>query len=122
MPVVATPEAKAKPSRPLSHYISWSELLRRTFQIETLCPACKTPLRLIALIKTESTIRKILSAMGLPTEAPKLYPARPPPTIFRGDGGAGSTERPHTGAVWGRLPCALGTTTKQRKEPSYRAH
>jgi hypothetical protein len=35
---------------------------------------------LIALIKTEDTIKKILSAMGLPTEAPKPHPARPPPS------------------------------------------
>ena len=44
------------------------------------CPRCKSPLRLIALIEAEDTIRKILSAMGLPTEAPNPYPARPPPS------------------------------------------
>ena len=58
VPVVATPEEKDKPSRPLSHYISWSELLRRTFEIDTVCPACKTPLRLISLIETDATIKK----------------------------------------------------------------
>jgi hypothetical protein len=70
------------PSRtlPLSRYISWSQLLRRTFEIDTICPRCKSPLRLIALIEAEDTIRKILSAMGLPTEAPNPYPARPPPS------------------------------------------
>ncbi len=51
---------------PLSHYISWSDLLRHTFQIDITCPRCQSPLRLIALIKTEDTIRKILFAMGLP--------------------------------------------------------
>jgi hypothetical protein len=59
-------EDKSPRSLPLSHYISWSDLLRRTFQIDTTCPACKSPLRLIALIKTDDTIKKILSAMGLP--------------------------------------------------------
>jgi hypothetical protein len=91
VPAVATPEAtpegKDKPSLPLSHYISWSDLLRRTFQIDTICPRCKSPLHLIALIKTDDTIKKILSAMGLPTEAPKLCPARPPPSESGGDGG-----------------------------------
>jgi hypothetical protein len=64
----ATPQEEDQSPRslPLSHYISWSELLRRTFEIDTICPRCKSPLRLIALIKTEDTIRKILSAMGLP--------------------------------------------------------
>jgi hypothetical protein len=40
-----------------------------------------------ALIKTDDTIKKILSAMDLPTEAPKLWPARPPPAESGGDGG-----------------------------------
>jgi hypothetical protein len=81
------PEDKSPRTLPLSHYISWSELLRRTFAIDTLCPRCKTPLRLIALIETEATIKKILSAMGLPTEAPKLCPARSPPAQPGGEGG-----------------------------------
>jgi hypothetical protein len=85
----ATPKPEDKSARTLalSHYISWSELLRRTFAIDTTCPRCKTPLRLIALIKTDDTIKKILSAMGLPTEAPKLCPARSPPTHSGGDDG-----------------------------------
>jgi hypothetical protein len=85
----STPEEEDKSSRtlPLSHYISWSQLLRRTFSIDTICPRCKSPLRLIALIKNGDTIKKILSAMGLPTEAPKPYPARPPPSESGGEGG-----------------------------------
>jgi hypothetical protein len=82
------PEKEAdKPSRPLSHYISWHELLKRTFQIDTTCPRCQSPLRLIAMIMTADTIKKILSAMKLPVEAPKLYPARPPPAGAGGEGG-----------------------------------
>jgi hypothetical protein len=60
------PEQEDKSQRTLPNCISWSELLRRTFQIDTTCPRCKTPLRLIALINTDDTIKKILSAMGLP--------------------------------------------------------
>jgi hypothetical protein len=90
--VPAAPEPPAekeedKPSRPLSHYISWSDLLRKTFQIDITCPRCQSPLRLIALIKTTDTITKILAAMGLPTSPPKLYPARPPPSASGGEGG-----------------------------------
>jgi hypothetical protein len=36
-------------------------------------------LRLIALIKTDATIKKILTAMGLPPEPPSVHPALPPP-------------------------------------------
>jgi hypothetical protein len=49
-----------------------SPLRRQTFEIDTGCPRYKAPLRLIALIATEDTIKKFLSAMGLPTEPPRL--------------------------------------------------
>jgi hypothetical protein len=64
----STPQQEDKSPRtlPLSHYISWSQLLRRTFEIDTICARCKSPLRLIALIETEDTIKRILAAMGLP--------------------------------------------------------
>ena len=55
-------------------------MLRRVFGIEILCTKCKAPLRLIALIKSEETAKKILDAMHLPSEVPQLHPARPPPT------------------------------------------
>ena len=78
----STPQQEDKSPRtlPLSHYISWSQLLRRTFSIDITCPRCQSPLRLIALIKNGDTIKEILSAMGLPTEVPKPHPARPPPS------------------------------------------
>ena len=52
--------------------------------------ARKSPLRLIALIKTDDTIKKILFAMGLPTKARELCPARParpPPGHSGGEDG-----------------------------------
>jgi len=61
-------------------YIPWAELLRRTFAIDLRCQRCGAQLRLIALVKTEGTIKKILASMGLPTEPPPPHPARPPPT------------------------------------------
>ena len=59
-PVPESPHEEDKSPRtlPLSHHISWSHLLRRTFSIDTICPRCKSPLRLIALIETEDTIKK----------------------------------------------------------------
>ena len=92
----STPQQEDKSPRtlPLAHYISWSELRRRTFEIDTICPRCKSPLCLIVPIKTDDTIKKILSAMGLPTEAPKLWPARPPPSQSGGEGGDISSASP----------------------------
>ncbi len=77
-PVEPASPAQDKPKN-TSRYISWSELLRRTFGFEIACQKCKAPLRLIALIKSEDIAKKILTAMHLPTEIPELRPARPPP-------------------------------------------
>jgi hypothetical protein len=65
-PVPPPEKEEDKPTRPLSHYISWSDLLKRTFQIDTICPGCQSPLRLIAMIKAADTLKKILTAMGRP--------------------------------------------------------
>ena len=73
VPAPATPPAASgeqdKPKR-RSMYIRWAELLRRVFGIEVVCEKCKAPLRLIALIKSEATATRILTAMHLPTEVP----------------------------------------------------
>jgi hypothetical protein len=62
-------------------------LRRPTFEIDTVCPRCKAPLRFIALIATEDTIKKVFSAMGLPTERPSLWPAQSTPSQSGGEGG-----------------------------------
>jgi hypothetical protein len=73
--------ADPPPARPgrRCRYIPWAELLRRTFAIDLVCQRCGGDLRLIALVKTEEVIRKILTAMGLPAAPPLVHPARPPP-------------------------------------------
>jgi hypothetical protein len=81
VPAPATPPGAPAQDKPAtrSRYIPWAELLRRTFAIDIVCSKCQSPLRLIALIKTEPIASKFLTAMHLPTEIPKLHPARPPP-------------------------------------------
>jgi hypothetical protein len=69
-----------------SKYIPWAELLRKTFGFEIVCQKCQSPLRLIALIKNEDIAKKILVAMHLPAEVPRLHPARPPPQEAEGGG------------------------------------
>jgi Putative transposase len=63
-------QAKPKTQVPFKsssgHYIPWHELLRRTFGEEVRCPSCGGRLRLVAMVKTEATIREILIAMHLP--------------------------------------------------------
>jgi len=64
-----------------SKYIPWHELLRRTFNVDVTCARCKGQLRLIALVKTQVTIIKILAAMGLFTLPPAAASAWAPPCL-----------------------------------------
>ncbi len=59
---------------------SWAELMKRVFLVDVLtCPHCGGPRRLLAFILKPSVIERILSHLGLPTEPPKVYPARASP-------------------------------------------
>jgi len=49
------------------------------FAIDVLACACGGRLRLIATIEDPAVVQRILGHLGLPTELPGLYPARPPP-------------------------------------------
>lgn len=60
----------------------WSELLLRVFKQDVLaCPNCGDRLKLVALIKEPTAIKKICQHLGLPTQLPKPFPARPPPQL-----------------------------------------
>ena len=74
------PDLPDFPARQLSKK-TWAELLARTFGIDGLkCPECpQGRMRIVAFITNTETIRKILLAVGLPTEPPRPAPARPPP-------------------------------------------
>jgi hypothetical protein len=88
VPAPAVPVPAGDKDRPAgkSRYIPWAELLRRTFGFELVCQKCKSPLRLIALIKDEDIAKKILIAMHLLAAVPELHPARPPPQEAGGSG------------------------------------
>jgi len=49
------------------------------------CPGCGGRRRIIASITQGSVIRAILAALGLPTAAPSVHPARGPPELFGGE-------------------------------------
>jgi hypothetical protein len=73
-----------------STYIPRREILKKTFGIDIVCPGCQGELRPIALVRTEAVIKKILAAMGLPAEGPKV--ASPPPPEADGGGDATRAE------------------------------
>ena len=70
--------ASPRTSRP-SRYYSWSELMRRVFEIDVLrCPRCEaSPMRILAVIHPPTTTQAILNSLGLPARAPPIAPARP---------------------------------------------
>jgi transposase-like protein len=80
-PVGGDPATPRPPPLPAGYvrpkYVTWASLLERTFAIDVLaCPECGGRLRLIATITDSSVIDKILTHLGLPTEAPAPMPAK----------------------------------------------
>jgi hypothetical protein len=59
---------------------SWSELLKRSFSIDVMvCGSCGGKMRFISHIEEPVVVTRILGHLGLPTEAPHLFPPRGPP-------------------------------------------
>lgn len=58
----------------------WAALLARTFRLEMeVCAECGGKMRLVAAITDSVSVRGYLNGVGLPSSAPKIAPARPPP-------------------------------------------
>ena len=56
---------------------SWAQLLARVFLIDVLhCPACGGRRRIVSFLTDPKVVRRILTHLGLPTEAPVVRPAR----------------------------------------------
>lgn len=72
-------DSSTKPAT--SARMEWAKLLKRVFDIDlTKCQLCQSGnVKIIAAIMEKQAIDKILTHLGIPTEAPKLLPARPPP-------------------------------------------
>jgi hypothetical protein len=77
-----SPDSASPSERQGQHRLTWAELLKRVFAIDVLvCPHCGAKRKPIALITQPEVIRKILSHLGLPTEPPRLTPARSTPEL-----------------------------------------
>ncbi len=54
---------------------SWSQLLRRVFDIDTsVCELCGGPVRVIAAIEEPGSVQKILNCLALPSKPPPITP------------------------------------------------
>ena len=68
--------AREKEPRPPDARIPWAELLRRVFRLDVLACPCGGRRKVLAFITERSVARSILDAMGLPSAAPPISPAR----------------------------------------------
>ncbi len=63
----------------VSPRIDWARLLRRSMGVDVLeCPKCQGRLRVLAVITERQPVQRILSHLGMATEAPLLARARDP--------------------------------------------
>jgi hypothetical protein len=81
-----TPVAEARdidPSRiPRLNRLPWAVLLKRVFLVDVLeCPQCAGRMKILAVVTAPASVHRILKHLGLPTEAPLLHAARPPPQM-----------------------------------------
>jgi hypothetical protein len=77
-PQAPTPVDPAPPSRSPARYL-WAALIARIYEIWPLTCSCGAPMRLITFITEREPVERILSAIGEPTQPPRLAPARGPP-------------------------------------------
>jgi len=70
-------------------------LLKRVFLVDVLeCPKCKGRMKILAAVTEPGSVRRVLKHLVLPTEAPRLRPARSPPQLELADGGGRSRTIP----------------------------
>jgi hypothetical protein len=75
-----TPENGAGPRR--RRYVPWAELMKRSLELDPLeCPQCGKQMRVVASVKSAESIRAILAARNIQSDARKANPARAPPQL-----------------------------------------
>jgi len=77
------PCAKENPVRRDGH-LAWAELMARVWEADVFqCPRCHAHgMQRIAIILDHDVVRRILRAVGLPTDPPTSHPRRPADELF----------------------------------------
>ena len=79
-PPGAPPEEPALP--PFRRRYPWASLIWRVFVEDVLeCARCHGRMTIVAALTSPPAIERVLRHLGLPTAAPQLHPARPPPQL-----------------------------------------
>jgi hypothetical protein len=90
VPKKPDPEELEKTRGKSKNRLLWAALLARTFRLEMeVCVHCGGRMRMVAALTDTASIKAYLDGVGLPSEIPKIKPARPPPQVeFEYDEGA----------------------------------
>jgi hypothetical protein len=84
-PPPSAPPPPGSPPPIRDRYLTWPELMRRTFEVDVLvCPRCSGRMKIIAAITDPDVIRAFLDSLGIPREDVTPAPARPPPDAENG--------------------------------------
>lgn len=73
------PQPAVRPRR--SRWRRWAELLKRSFDIDLLCPRCHNTMKLKSLLTSSGSLQRLLARLGEPTAVQGKAPARGPPYI-----------------------------------------
>ena len=80
---------------------AWARILSRIFEVDPLlCVRCGGRLELVAAILNDNSVTRLLTHLGLPTEFPKLAPARSPPESFPEESQVDPKEALFAGIDW----------------------
>ena len=76
------PSEERKKSGSTKYRLTFAALLARVFKFQVdVCPECGGRMRIIAFITDPASVQRYLRGEGLPTEAPAIAAARPPPQM-----------------------------------------
>ena len=62
-----------------SRWRPWAELLKRTFDIDLVCPRCHGPMKLKSFLTDGKSLQRLLSSFAEPSDVQGKAPARRPP-------------------------------------------
>jgi Putative transposase len=76
------PSEERTKSGSTKYRLTWAALLARVFKFQVdVCPECGGRMRIIAFLTDPASVQRYLRGEGLPTEAPTIAQARPPPQM-----------------------------------------
>lgn len=84
--ILARKAVREAGTRVKMYFGTWAACLKRVFEVSPiLCEACGVEMVPVAAITEDRELERLLNHLGLPTEWPKMKPARSPPVAVGAD-------------------------------------